>query len=127
MRFTFCLTAALILYAGPMEAKAKTIARHASLRLNGTTWTYVFHGKKMRESIDAEGNYVEDSVSGKHIDYGMAAMKNKKACFTSAIVKKEMCWALQPVSIGHSVVATSDKGVKLKVTRVDYAKLSMPK
>jgi hypothetical protein len=41
----------------------------------------------------------------------------------------EICWTTPKteLAVGHSFVTTSDKGEKLKVTRVAYAKLSMPK
>jgi hypothetical protein len=126
MRLTICLTA-LILCASSIQADAKTTAKTA-FQLNETTWTYVDHGKKVRESIDADGNYIENAVSGKHIDHGTAVMKGTKACFTSAMTKEgEVCWTTKPVKIGHSMVTTSDKGQKLKVTRLAYKKLSMPK
>jgi hypothetical protein len=57
-------------------------------------------------------------------------MKDGKACFTSAMTKEgEVCWSTpaQAVKIGHSFVTTSDKGRKLKVTRIAYTKLEMPK
>jgi hypothetical protein len=107
------------------DAKA---AKHAAFQINNTTWTYVDHGKKVRESVDADGNYIENAVSGKHVDHGTAVMKGDKVCFTSAMTKEgESCWTTKPVSIGHSFVTTNDKGRKLKVTRVAYVKLSMPK
>jgi hypothetical protein len=124
MRPAICLTAAVALGAASTHAPAKT----PEFQLNETTWTYVNHGTKARESIDADGNYIENAVSGKHIDHGTAAMKDGKACFTSAMTKEgESCWTVAPVKVGHSIVVTSDKGEKLKVTRVAYVKLSMPK
>ena len=55
-------------------------------------------------------------------------MKDKKACFTSAMNKDgEVCWTTKPVKIGHSMTTTSDKGQKLTVTRVKYVPMSMPK
>jgi len=57
-------------------------------------------------------------------------MKDGKACFTSAMTKDgEICWTAPryALKIGHSFMTTSDKGEKLKVTRVAYTKLSMPK
>jgi hypothetical protein len=126
MRLTICLSAALVLCAGSTAAGAKTA--HAAFQLNGTTWTFIDHGKKLRESIDADGNYIVNAMNGKHIDHGTAVMKGKKVCFTSAMTKEgEMCWTTSPVSIGHSMVSVGDKGRKLKVTRVKYMKLSMPK
>jgi hypothetical protein len=128
MRTTICLAATLALVAGSAPADAKTAAKPAAFQLNETTWTYVDHGKKVRESIDADGNYIENAVSGKHVDHGTAVMKADKACFTSAMTKQgERCWTTKPVKIGHSMVTTSDKGQKLKVTRVAYMKLTIPK
>ena len=126
MRLTIILAAA-VLCAGSTPLIAKT-AKHAAFQLNETTWTFVDHGKKVRESIDADGNYIENTVGGKHVDHGTAVMKDKKACFTSAMTKDgEMCWTTRLVKIGHSMVTTNDKGRKLTVTRVKYTPLSMPK
>ena len=127
MRLTICLTAALALGASstPLVAKA---ANAAPFQLNETSWSFVDHGKKVRETIDKDGNYIENAVSGKHVDHGTAVMKGNKACFTSKMTKEgELCWTTAPVAVGHSMVAVSDKGDKLKVTRVKYAKLSIPK
>lgn len=128
MRFIICLTAAAaIACAGstPLAAHPK----HAAFQLDGTTWT--FHDAKQGkviESIDADGNYINQTVRGKHLDHGTSVMKDNKACFTSAMTKDgEMCWTTMPVSVGHSMVTTNDKGRKLKVTRVKYVKLSLPK
>jgi hypothetical protein len=126
MRLTICLSA-LVLCASSVQLDAKTAAKPAAFQLNETSWTYVDHGKKVRESIDANGNYIENSVSGKHVDHGTAVMKGSKACFTSAMNKEgEICWTTRPVSIGHSFVTRSDKGEKLKVTRIKYTPLKMP-
>jgi hypothetical protein len=127
MRLTICLTAAAALCAVSMPANAKT-AKEAAFQLNQTSWTYVEKGKKLRMSIDADGNYIENTASGKHSDHGTAVMKGEKACFTSAMTKEgEVCWTTTPVSIGHTMSTVSDKGEKLKVTRVKYTALSMPK
>lgn len=126
MRLTVCLSAAVALCGNSTQLAAKS----APFQINETTWIYVDHGKKVRESIDADGNYIENTVSGKHIDHGTAIMKAKKVCFTSAMTKEgELCWTTPrtALKIGHSFVTTSDKGRKLKVTRVAYVKLSMPK
>ena len=126
MRFTICLSA-LVLCASSVQVDAKAAAKPAAFQLNETSWTYVDHGKKVRESIDANGNYIENTVAGKHVDHGTAVMKGNKACFTSAMNKEgEVCWTTRPVSIGHSMVTKSDKGEKLKVTRVKYTPLKMP-
>jgi len=126
MRFTICLTTALVLSAGSTPLAAKP----AHFQLMSTTWTYVDPDQKVkvRESIDAKGNYIENAVSGKHIDHGTGVMKDGKACFTSAMNSNgEECWTVKPVAIGHSMMTTSDKGHKLKVTRVAYKPMSMPK
>ena len=124
MRLTVCLTAALLFGASSIPASAK----HAAFQLKETTWTYVEKGTKMKESIDADGNYIENSVAGKHIDHGTAVMKGSKACFTSAMTKDgEMCWTTRPTAVGQSMVTRNDKGRKLRVTRVKYTPMSMPK
>lgn len=126
MRFTTFVAAAAIACAGSSPLMAKS-AKHAAFQLDSTTWAYVDHGKKVRLTVDADGNYIENAVSGKHIDHGTAVMKGDKACFTSAMTKEgEVCWTTKPVSIGHSMMTTSDKGRKLKVTRVKYMTLKMP-
>ena len=80
------------------------------------------------ESIDADGNYIAQTIGGKHVDHGTAVMKHAKACFTSAMTKDgEICWTTGPVKIGHSFVTHSSKGQKLTVTRLKYTPLSMPK
>jgi hypothetical protein len=124
MRFTICLAALTALCATQATAKGP------AFQLNKTTWTFVDPDKKVkaRESIDADGNYIENAVSGKHLDHGTAVMKDGKACFTSAMNSDgEMCWTTRPVKIGHSMVTKNDKGEKLTVTRVKYSPLSMPK
>ena len=127
MRLTICLTAAVIVGASSMPLNAAA-AKNGAFQLNETSWTYTDKGTKMRESIDADGNYIENSVAGKHIDHGTAVMKGNKACFTSAMTKEgEMCWTTKAVKIGQSMHAVNDKGDKLTVTRVKYVPLSMPK
>jgi hypothetical protein len=125
MRTTICLAAALAFCASAAAAKP------AAFQINKTTWTYVDKKDgKVKESIDADGNYIVNTVGGKHMDHGTAVMKDGKACFTSAMTKDgEICWTTPPhaMKFGHSFVTTSDKGEKLKVTRVAYAKLSIPK
>ena len=127
MRFTICLTAALAICAASTPLTAKTV-KHQAFQLNGTTWTFMDKKDgKIEESIDADGNYIAQTMRGKHLDHGTAVMKDGKACFTSKMTKEgEMCWTTSPVKIGHSMVTTNNKGRKLKVTRVAYAKLSMP-
>jgi len=127
MRLTICLTAAAILCAGSTPLVAKTAK--PAFQLDGTTW--IFTDKKdgkIKESIDADGNYISQTIRGKHVDHGTAVMKGDKACFTSKMNEDgEMCWTTTPVAVGHSFVATNDKGGKLRVSRVAYTKLSMPK
>ena len=129
MRLTICLTAAVVLCAASTPLTAKT-AKHAAFQLNETSWTYYDTGAKAKalESIDADGNYIENAVSGKHIDHGTAVMKDGKACFTSAMTKDgEICWTTKAVAIGRSMHTVSDKGEKLTVTRAAYVPPSMPK
>ena len=125
MRTAICLAAALAFCASAAAAKP------AAFQIKTTTWTYVDKKDgKVKESIDADGNYIVNTISGKHMDHGTAVMKDGKACFTSAMTKDgEICWTTPPhaMKFGHSFVTTSDKGEKLKVTRVAYAKLSIPK
>ena len=125
MRLTICLTAAVALTASSTPADAKS----APFQINETTWSFVEHGKKVRETIDKDGNYIENAVSGKHIDHGTAVMKGGKVCFTSAMNNEgEMCWTAPrtTLKIGQSFVAKSDKGQKLRVTRIKYTVLKMP-
>ena len=125
MRITICLAAALVLCAGP------ALAKPAAFQIKNTTWTFVDKKDgKLKESVDADGNYITNTIGGKHVDHGTAVMKDSKACFTSAMTKDgEICWTTPPhaMKVGHTFVTTSDKGEKLKVTRVAYVKLSMPK
>jgi hypothetical protein len=124
MRKIICLTAAVAFGAWSGQASAKPF------ELNNTSWAYVDHGKKVQETIDADGNYITNAVSGKHMDHGTAVMKGGKACFTSAMTKEgELCWTTpkSALKIGHSFLTRSDKGRKLKVTRIAYVKLEMPK
>lgn len=123
MRLTICLTAAAVLCASSAAADAKS-----RFQLNKTTWTFVDPNEKVkaRESIDANGNYIENAISGKHIDHGKAVMKGSKACFTSAMTKEgELCWTTRPVAIGHWMTTRNDKGEKLTVKRVAYVPMKM--
>jgi hypothetical protein len=129
MRVTICAIALATLIGGSTALPARP-TKAAAFQLNETSWTYVDPDKKVkaRESIDASGNYIENAVSGKHIDHGTAAMKGDKVCFTSAMNKDgESCWTNKAVKVGQSMVTKSDKGETLKVTRVAYTPLSMPK
>ena len=126
MRPSICLIAVVTL----ASAATPVAAKQPAFQLNETTWTYVDPDQKVkaRESIDANGNYIENAVSGKHIDHGTAVMKDGKACFTSAMTKQgEVCWTTKPTKIGQSMVTKNDKGKSLKVTRVAYVPMSMPK
>jgi hypothetical protein len=128
MRLTICLTTALALCAIATPADAKT-AKRAPFQLNETSWTFTDNGKKVQESIDADGNYIENTLAGKHVDHGTGVIKGKQACFTSAMTKEgEICWTTPryALRIGQSFVAKSDKGRKLKVTRMKYTPLKMP-
>ena len=88
---------------------ANAAATPAAMQLNETTW----------EFTDG-GNFVAWS-GAEHIDHGTSAMKDGKACFTSAMDKEgEICWTAQPTEIGQSMDTTSDKGKKLTVKRVAY-------
>jgi hypothetical protein len=127
MRPIICLTAAAVLCAGSTPLVAKT-ARHAAFQINDTTWVFTENKTKERLSVDADGNYITQSVAGKHLDHGTVVMKDGKVCFTSKMTKEgQVCWTTSPVKIGHSMKTVSDKGQKLTVTRVKYAPLSMPK
>lgn len=129
MRLTICLAAAAVLCAASSQAVAKKPAKAATFQLNETSWTYTDKKEgKLKESIDPDGNYITQTMAGKHMDHGTAVMKDNKACFTSAMTKDgEICWTTTPVAIGHSMHTVSDKGEKLTVHRVAYEKLSMPK
>lgn len=130
MRSIICMTAALALCAYSTNAEAKKApAAKPTFQLNGTTWLFTDKdGTKVRESVDANGKFISQTRSGKHLDHGTAVMKGNKACFTSAMTKEgEVCWTTKPVKIGQSMNSVSDKGEKLKIKRVAYVKLSMPK
>jgi hypothetical protein len=129
MRLTICVTAALALCAFTTQANAKDPAKPAGFQLDSTSWTFTdTDGTKVKMSIDAKGNYISNSVEGKHLDHGTSVMKGDKACFTSAMTKDgEICWTTKPIDVKQSMDTISDKGKKLTVTRVDYSPLSMPK
>ena len=124
MRLTICVAAALILSA----SSAQLAAKPAPFDIKHTSWSFVDNKTRVHESIDADGNYIENAVSGKHIDHGTGVMKDGKACFTSAMDKSgEVCWTTKPTAIGETLDTTSDKGEKLAVTRVAYEALTIPK
>jgi len=77
-------------------------------------------------SIDADGNYVEETLSGKVTGHGTAVMKGAKDCFTPAMSKDgEHCWTSKRLKIGQSMLSVSDKGERLKVTRIKYIPMKM--
>ena len=120
MRLTISLCLGLALTAGSYSV-AIGAAPMPAFQLNQTTWTYVDNKTNVQESINERGVYVENAVTGKHIDHGAAVMKGDKVCFTSAMNKKgEICWTTKPVKVGESMSTVSDKGEKLTVTRVKY-------
>jgi hypothetical protein len=125
MRTIICLTAVLALGSSGMAA-----AKARPFDIKHTSWSFVDHGKRVHETIDADGNYIANAVSGKHLDHGTATMKDGKACFTSAMTKEgEECWTAprNELKVGRSFVTHNDKGRKLKVTRIAYMTLEMPK
>jgi len=111
------------------DANAAAATPAALATINETSWTFTDKdGTQVKESIDAKGNYIANSLDGKHVDHGTAVMKNGKACFTSAMDKEgEVCWTDPKVEVGQSGETTSDKGEKLTVTRIAYETLTMPK
>jgi hypothetical protein len=118
-----------------MDANAAVDANSADANLTGTalaslnetTWEFTDAktGKPVQESVDATGKYI--AVSGKeHMDHGTAAMKDGKACFTSAMDKEgEVCWTDPMLAEGASGETTSNKGEKLTVKRTAYVPLTM--
>jgi len=123
MRLTICLTAAIVLCASSTQVVAKS-----TFQINSTSWKFIQKGQSLRMSVDANGNYIENTATGKHKDHGTVVMKGDKVCFTSAMNSEgEDCWTTRPVSVGHSMMTKSDKGEKLTVTRIKYHPLSMPK
>ena len=101
------------------EAPAEVMSLHE------TTWTFTRDGKAIQESIDASGNYIANS-GDEHVDHGTYAMKDGKACFTSAMTDEgEVCWTVQETQVGETVTTTSDKGETLEVTRAEYVPMTM--
>lgn len=130
MRLTICLAALTVSFVpGQVSAHPDQAAKPVAFQLDQTSWTYTDpKGTKVQESIDAKGNFIAQSVDGKHLDHGTSLMKGDKACFTSAMTKEgEICWTTKPVEIGKSMDTVSDKGEKLTVSRVAYIPLSMAK
>jgi hypothetical protein len=127
MRSIIYISAALALCASSTSVVAKH-AKRASMSIKQNSWTYTYKGTKSLESVDNDGNFITQSSRGKHLDHGTAAMKGDKVCFTSAMdAKRDGCWTAKDLKVGQSAMTTSDKGEKLKVTRIKYAPLSMPK
>jgi hypothetical protein len=70
-------------------------------------------------SIDRSGHYIETTATGKVVGRGTARMKGAKDCFTPVKSKDgEHCWTSQSLKVGQSLVSISDKGERLKVTRI---------
>jgi len=127
MRSIIYISAALALSAGSTSVVAKH-AKHASMSIKNNSWTYTYKGTRSLESVDNEGDYITQSSRGKHLDHGTAVMNGGKVCFTSAMdATRNGCWTAKKLKVGQSAVTTSDKGEKLKVTRIKYTPLSMPK
>jgi hypothetical protein len=120
MRVAVFVTALAFCCVAGVPAQGK--ASPSKFKLNGITWVFVEeHGAKVRETVDHDGNYVARTFVGKELDHGTAVMKGSKVCFTSEVDNSgEVCWTTRPLNIGQSMVSTSDKGEKLKVTRVKY-------
>ena len=117
MRPTICVSAA-VLCAICAHADAKSIS-HAKRQLSGTTWAYVEDGERLRMSIDHSGHYTETTTNGKVVGRGTATMKGAKDCFTPVkSTDGEHCWTSEPLEVGQSMISISDKGERLKVTRV---------
>lgn len=128
MRAIAYFAAVLLIFTSSAPLQAKT-AHSRSIEIKGMTWLFTNKaGTRVRASIDRNGNYIDQSVAGKHLDHGTALMRNGKACFTSAMNNDgEICWTMRAVKIGHSMVTTNNKGEKLRATRVKYTPLTMPK
>jgi hypothetical protein len=122
MRPTICLFAALALVPVAAPVGAKAAPKSAGFQINHTTWTMTTKkGTKLRESVDSDGNFVTETSAGKQVDHGTAMMKDGKVCFDSAVGSGDNdCWTATPTAIGHSMETVSDKGDKLRVTRVAY-------
>ena len=142
MRLAICLTTAIALGACSNQAEAPpadnaaelnapaadaNAATPAAFQINETTWTFTDKdGNKVKESVDAAGNYIANTTDGKHLDHGTSAVKGDKVCFTSAMDKEgEVCWTTKTLAVGESFETTSDKGEKITVTRVAYEPMSM--
>ena len=141
MRLIICVAAVAALAACQKQAEApaaadnnmaaeatNTAAPVAEFTIMETSWEYIDPKTKqaVTESIDASGNYIENTMDGKHVDHGTAVMKDGKACFTSAMNKDgEMCWTNPNLEVGASGTTTNAKGDTLTLKRVAYAPLTM--
>ena len=104
------------------EANEAVVATPAAFTINETSWEFVDpkSQKAVTETIDATGAYVT-WAGAEHVDHGTAAMKDGKACFTSAMNKDgEMCWTDPKLGPGASGETVNDKGEKLTVKRIAY-------
>jgi hypothetical protein len=111
-------------FAASAQAAAKPVP--TGRQLNQTSWAYVEDGRALRMSIDAHGNYIEETLGGKVTGQGTAVMKGTKDCFTPFMSKdREHCWTSKPLTIGQSMLSVSDKGERLKVTRIKYIPMKM--
>ena len=101
----------------PAQGRAATTPRR--FQLDKTTWTYTdSKGTKVKELIDAKGNFISKAPTANTSITARHVMKDDKACFTSAMTKDgEVCWTTKPVAIGKSMDTVSDKGEKLTVWR----------
>ena len=79
MRLTICLAVALAICANSAPALAKHHAKPAAFQLTAPHWTLLDKKDgKLKELIDADGNYITQTIGGKHIDHGTATMKDAK-------------------------------------------------
>ena len=141
MRLMICLTAVAALAACQKQAEAppaadsnmtaettNAAAPAAAGQIMETSWEYTDPKTKeaVTESVDANGNYITNTMAGKHHDHGTVVMKDGKACFTSAMNKDgEMCWTDPNIEVGQTGTTTSDKGETLTLKRIAYAPLTM--
>lgn len=113
--------------ASATDAAAAPEVVSASQSLHRTSWTFTMDGKQIFESIDENGNYIADTVDGEHYDHGSYALKDGKACFTSAMNEDgEICWTGGEARVGETATVTNEKGEALEVTRAEYRPLTMP-
>lgn len=139
MRLIICVAAVAALAACQKQAEAPPAADNTAEVTNAaapaavvtimeTSWEYTDPKTKeaVTESIDANGNYITNTIAGKHHDHGTVVVKDGKACFTSAMTKDgEMCWTDPKIEVGQTGTTTSDKGETLTLKRIAYAPLTM--